>query len=220
MLESALMLILASNSPRRRQLLGLTGWTFDSIAADIDEQPLPGEDPRAYVLRLAEEKARCILAGLTGVAQEGAVVAADTTVVMDGEILGKPRDAAEAEQMLRQLRGRSHQVYSGLVVLGLDNRPIRSAVIATEVHMRAYRDDEILAYVASGDPLDKAGAYAIQHREFHPVDSLNGCYANVIGLPLCHLARMLTEILPAPEVSPLAVCGGATGEVCSIYGQI
>jgi MAF protein len=214
------MLILASNSPRRRQLLGLTGWTFDSIAADIDEQPLPGEDPQAYVLRLAEEKAHCILAGLTGVVQEGAVVAADTTVVMDGEILGKPRDAAEAEQMLRQLRGRLHQVYSGLVVLGLQNQPIRSAVIATEVHMRAYRDDEILAYVASGDPLDKAGAYAIQHREFHPVDSLNGCYANVIGLPLCHLARMLTEILPAPEVPPQAACAGATGEVCTIYGQI
>jgi septum formation protein len=218
-------LILASNSPRRRQLLALTGWSFVSMPADITEQPFSGEEPQTYVRRLAEEKARRVLADLPedvngDPSTPVAIVAADTTVVADDMILGKPRDAAEAEQMLRRLRGRTHQVYTGLAVLALATRSVHSAVVATEVNMRDYGDDEISAYIATGDPMDKAGAYAIQHRDFHPVDHLQGCYANVIGLPLCHLARMLQENITAPATPPQVVCAGVTGEVCTIYDQL
>jgi septum formation protein len=217
------MLILASNSPRRRQLIGLTGWAFTSMPANVDEQPFAAEDPQAYVQRLAEEKARSTLASLEleGSATNNIViVAADTTVDVDDRILGKPRDAVEADQMLRHLRGRTHQVHTGLAVIELANRRMYSEVVATEVLMRDYSDAEISAYIASGDPMDKAGAYAIQHSDFHPVDRLQGCYANVMGLPLCHLARMLREILPSSTLPPQVVCAGVTGEVCAIYDHL
>jgi septum formation protein len=217
------MLILASNSPRRRQLLSLAGWAFTSLPADIDERPLAVEDPRAYVLRLAQAKALSTLSSFEKTASSNSpavIVAADTTVEVDGQILSKPEDATEAEQMLLRMRGRKHQVHTGLAVLELANRRMRTEVVTTEVQMRAYSDDEIGAYIASGDPMDKAGAYAIQHREFHPVEGVLGCYANVIGLPLCHLTRLLGEILIPPVVPPQAACAGLTGEVCAIYDRI
>ena len=181
--------VLASNSPRRRQLLALTGRSFALQPASIDEQPLPAERPGDYVLRLAEEKARAAAGS-----PQGLFLGADTTVAspLGDEILGKPANAREARDMLRSLRGREHTVYTAIALYSQrGDARIERELCATRVPMRAYSDAEIDAYVASGDPLDKAGAYAIQHAGFHPVESLRGCYASVMGLPLCHLERAL-----------------------------
>ena len=213
---------MASNSPRRRQLLALTGWNFDISPAEVDERPLPGELPPAYVLRLAESKARG--AGAL-VPAEAVIIAADTTVAAtnaDGgvDILGKPADAADAEGMLRRLRGHTHQVYTALAVL----HPVQSVLLldwcATQVPMRETSDVEISAYVASGNPLDKAGAYAIQHAGFHPVESLAGCYANVVGLPLCHLTRTLGKLGITPLNDVPHTCQSALEYQCPIYQHV
>lgn len=201
-LESPAMIYLASNSPRRRQLMAVAGWTFQVVSAPVDESVLLGETPAVYVRRLAEAKAQAALAVLPPDAS-GWVAAADTTVAdvqaSGFEILGKPTDAADARRMLRQLRGRTHQVYTGLAVLRLFDQARRSAVVATDVPMRAYTEAEIEAYIASGDPQDKAGAYAIQHPVFRPAPFLRGCYPNVVGLPVCRLAALLADLDgPAP----------------------
>ena len=210
------MILLASNSPRRKQLLALAGWPYCIQPAEIDETPLPGEPAEAYVLRLAESKARAA----AGSAEDGLVLAADTTVVDAGAILGKPNDADQALAMLRQLRGRSHQVLTALAVLQSRSGRLLTDVCVTDVPMRAYTEAEIEAYVASGDPLDKAGAYAIQHAGFHPVASLAGCYANVVGLPLCHLARMLRTLGLPPQADLPQACQAALGYQCPVYEQI
>ena len=192
-------LLLASNSPRRKQLLALGGWTFTTAPADVDEAVLPGETPREYVIRLAEAKARASAQQ----AEEGQVViGSDTSVIIDGDILGKPADSAEAESMLRRLRGRTHQVFTGIAVFSVMDGRLASDLCITDVPMRVYSDDEIRAYVATGDPLDKAGAYAIQHPGFQPVASMGGCFSSVMGLPHCHLARLLKEfdIHPAADL--------------------
>jgi MAF protein len=125
--------------------------------------------------------------------EEALILAADTTVVFDGHILGKPADAAEARQMLNELRGKDHLVYTALALLRLPEKSLFTDFAETKVPMRDYSDKEIEAYIESGDPLDKAGAYAIQHAGFHPVAHMQGCFANVIGLPLCHLQRSLQK---------------------------
>jgi septum formation protein len=193
------LLVLASNSPRRRQLLALAGWSFSLAPADVDERLLPGESASAYVVRLAEAKARVAAVG----SHPGQVViGSDTTVVDGGMVLGKPQDMAEAGAMLSQLRGHIHQVYTGLAALRMRDGRLGTDLCITDVPMRAYSDEEIDAYVASGDPLDKAGAYAIQHPDFQPVESMSGCYASVMGFPLCHLVRLLRrfEITPTADV--------------------
>jgi len=210
------MILLASNSPRRKQLLALAGWPYRIQPAEVDETPLPGEPAEAYVLRLAESKARAA----AGSAEDGLVLAADTTVVDAGSILGKPNDADQARAMLRQLRGRSHQVLTALAVLQSRTDRLLIDVCVTDVPMRAYTEAEIEAYVASGDPLDKAGAYAIQHAGFHPVESLAGCYANVVGLPLCHLVRMLRRLGLPPRADLPQACQAALGYQCPVYEQI
>lgn len=210
------MILLASNSPRRKQLLALAGWPYRIQPADVDETPLPGEPAEAYVLRLAESKARAA----AGSAEDGLVLAADTTVVDAGAILGKPNDADQARAMLWQLRGRTHQVLTALAVLQSHTDRLLTDVCATDVPMRAYTEAEIEAYVASGDPLDKAGAYAIQHAGFHPVESLAGCYANVVGLPLCHLVRTLRKLGLLPRADLPQACQAALGYQCPIYEQI
>jgi len=210
-------LVLASNSPRRRELLGLGGWEFAVRPADVDESPLPGEAPGDYVLRLARSKAAACAAG----ARPGEVVlAADTTVAVDGDILGKPGDAAEAAGMLERLRGRKHQVYTGLAILRPADGKLVTDLCVTDVPMRAYRDDEVQAYVASGDPLDKAGAYAIQHPGFHPVEKLTGCYASVMGLPLCHLVRSLDKLGIPPLLDVPAGCQSALNYPCPISAAV
>jgi len=128
-----------------------------------------------------------------GTLRDVVVIAADTTVALDGLIIGKPKDAAEAEQLLRQLRGRMHQVFTGLTLSSPQGREW-SSLVETRVYMRAYGDDELLAYVASGEVYDKAGAYAIQDEPFHPVARIEGCYMNVMGLPLCEVIRGLRAL--------------------------
>ncbi len=185
------LIVLASNSPRRRQLLGWLDLPFTTTLAAIDESPQVGEKPVDYVMRLAEEKARaCARQAPFG----GVVLAADTTVADGDQIIGKPLDLADAGRILRQLRKRTHMVHTAIVL----STPSRGTSIAdlcsTAVKMRDYTEEEINAYLATGDPMDKAGAYAIQHPEFQPVIKMNGCFASVMGLPLCHLERTLRKM--------------------------
>jgi septum formation protein len=181
-------LILASNSPRRKELLRLGGLDFRILPADVDETPRNAEPADRYVLRLAETKARAVASQ----AEQGEwIVAADTTVADREQILGKPVDAADAMGMLLNLRGREHQVYTAVAVFDPHTGRMQTELAATNVPMRTYSRQEIQEYIATGDPFDKAGSYAIQHPEFHPVEALSGCYANVVGLPLCHLDRAL-----------------------------
>ncbi|MBN1667178.1 MAG: septum formation protein Maf [Anaerolineales bacterium] len=208
-------LILASNSPRRKALLSLTGWPFEVLAADVDEDILPGEAPDDYVRRLAAEKA---LAVVVRVDPQATILAADTTVVDGAEILGKPVDCTQARQMLERLRGRTHQVYTALAIWHAGR--LRVDCCATEVPMRAYSDVEMDAYIASGDPMDKAGAYAIQHPGFRPVEELQGCYANVVGLPLCHLVRNLRSLGLQPDVDITRQCQSALDYRCPVYETI
>lgn len=190
------LLILASNSPRRRELLALGGWMFSVSVAEVDERRRPDEPPEAYVLRLAEAKARAA-AGLAH--DDQVVIAADTAVVDGKDILGKPADMPEAVSMLKRLRGRIHRVYTAIAALRARDGLLLTDLCLTDVPMRAYSDEEIQAYVVTGDPLDKAGAYAIQHPRFRPVERLGGCYASVMGLPLCHLVRALRQIGITPR---------------------
>jgi MAF protein len=170
--------------------LGLLGVSYDVTKADIDETPLPGEAAADYTLRLSREKAQAVL---KNVDSDCLILAADTTVADGTAILGKPADPMEARAMLIQLRGRVHQVYTAITLLDVASGRIHSEVALTDVYMRSYTDAEMEAYIASGDPFDKAGGYAIQNPEFHPVEELRGCYSNVVGLPLCYLAQALRD---------------------------
>jgi septum formation protein len=193
MLESDGMtqeLLLASNSPRRRELLALTGWPFSIQPVDIDESPMAGEPPAEYVARLAESKARA--AGQNS-RPGGIILAADTTVADGNLILGKPADDAEARDMLRSLRGREHKVFTAISVFDPQADRLVNDLCATSVWMRDYSDEEIETYISSGDPFDKAGGYAIQNPSFHPVERITGCYACVVGLPVCHVVRALRQ---------------------------
>ncbi len=178
-------LILASASPRRRELLQQIGLAFTVAAADIDETPLAGEDHASYTLRLADEKARAVLA----LHPDAVIIGADTTVVVNGELLGKPRDAKNAARMLRLLRARGHDVTTGLAVLTRDQT--QTATETTEVFFSDMTDGEIAAYVATGEPMDKAGAYAIQGCAAQWIPRIAGEYSNVVGLPLARLAELL-----------------------------
>ena len=192
-MNDAFSLLLASQSPRRRELVTLLGMPVEVTAADVDESLLPNESPADYVRRLAEAKAR---AGCPPhpKSPRQVVIGSDTAVADAGEILGKPRDASDAARMLNRLRGRTHQVYTGIAVYEPQSERLFSDISVSDVPMRAYSDAEIAAYIATGDPLDKAGAYAIQHPDFQPVEHFSGCYASVMGLPLCHLARLLKKL--------------------------
>jgi len=207
------MLILASNSPRRRQLIALEGWTNQVMPAEVDERLKPGEAPDDYVLRLAQEKAR---SAAQRAPQGSLIVAADTAVVDNAQILGKPTSPAHAADMLRGLRGHFHQVFTGLAVMHVESSKLVTDKCITDVLMRAYNEEEIQAYVASGDPLDKAGAYAIQHSGFSPVESLEGCYTNVVGLPLCHLTPMLREFNLEPPNDLTGQCRSSSGYHCQL----
>lgn len=185
------ILLLASNSPRRKQLLALGNWNFNIVVSDVDESQLADETPKDYVLRLAQAKA---LAVVEKAHPENIIIGSDTAVVDDNEILGKPKDEMDAVRMLKQLRGHTHQVFTGVAVYRVDGESMLTELCVTDVPMRNYSDDEIQAYVKTGDPLDKAGAYAIQHPDFQPVESMSGCYASVMGLPMCHVLRTLKKL--------------------------
>jgi len=209
--------VLASNSPRRKVLLSLAGIPFRVQAADVNEDPLKDEEPRAYVTRLAREKSAVVARTTKG---DAIVLAADTTVVLDGQILAKPADADEARQMLLRQRGRSHVVYTAISIRRTTDGAELTDLATTEVPMRNYSDGELERYVASGDPLDKAGAYAIQNAEFHPVENLTGCYANVVGLPLCHLQRTLAKWDVHFDVNLSAACQQHLNYDCPVTEKI
>lgn len=211
------ILVLASNSPRRKQLLALGNHEFRVTVSDVDESQLANESPRDYVLRLARAKA---LAVIKNADPESIIIGSDTAVIDGSEILGKPRDTQDAERMLRQLRGRTHQVYTGLAVHRVRDGSTLTELCITDVPMRAYSDDEISAYVQTGDPMDKAGAYAIQHPDFQPVKSMHGCYASVMGLPMCHVMRTLQKL--DLEFSPgmPAACQTLLNYDCPVSGAI
>lgn len=209
-------LLLASNSPRRRQLLALGGWQYGMDISHVDEIQAPGETPANYVRRLAHQKAKAVLPR----AHSGQVIiGADTTVVIDGDILGKPADEAEARQMLRRLRGRTHQVYTGIAVLRAGDASLQTDVVVTDVPMRAYSDAEIEAYIESGDPMDKAGAYGIQNPAFQPVASMAGCYASVMGLPLCSLSVLLFRAGFPASADVAANCQAALNYKCPVFQE-
>jgi septum formation protein len=183
------VIILASNSPRRRELLAQIGLVFTVSPADVDENVMPGEAPEPYAVRLALDKAR--FAAMR--AGKGIIIAADTIVLAGGAILGKPADAEDARRMLKALSGRQHEVVTGLAVMDAATQRSFVRTSVTKVWFRDLSEREINAYVATGEPLDKAGAYGIQERGALMVERIEGCYSNVVGLPLSLLGEMLRE---------------------------
>lgn len=197
-------IILASSSPRRRELLAALGLAFEVVHSRVDEST-EETDPRAAAESLARRKAEAVAADHPG----ALVIGSDTIVALDGHMLGKPEDAGAARAMLRSLRGRPHEVITGVAVAG-EGR-IESGHVTTLVQMRDYSDDEIDAFVATGSPFDKAGGYAIQDGAFAPVERFEGCRCAVIGLPLGLLRALLGRFeveTPRPDVDCPA-CGGA-----------
>jgi septum formation protein len=187
-------LILASASPRRAEILRDAGIPFDSLAVNIDEAPRAGESAEAMCRRLAEAKARAAAARLSAAGKPAIVVAADTTVEMDGEILGKPASLHQARQMLRRLSGQTHRVLTALSLIRLPDGAARSDLESTAVRFSVLSAPEIDEYVSTGEPVDKAGAYAIQGSAGRFVERIEGCYFNVVGLPLARLYRNLKEL--------------------------
>ena len=185
--------ILAFSSPRRKELLAQLGLGFAIISPDIDESLRPDEDLTDYAQRLSREKAAAVLRQIDQ--QPSLIIAADTVVEHQGELLGKPANAQAAQAMLLRLRGRAHTVISGFTVRRAGDTPRSITRYArTIVYMREYSEAEIAAYIASGDPFDKAGGYAIQNKAFHPVARIKGSYSNVVGLPLEALRLALAEL--------------------------
>jgi len=205
------MLVLASASPRRRELLTQIGLSFQVHPANIPEDPYPDEDPTAYVTRLAREKAQAVFAEITGApslasgttesTKQGlddrspqVVLGADTTVTLDNLILGKPENPADAARMLRLLSGRTHRVITGVALV--TPHSVQSAASVTSVTFLPLTEAEITAYVATGEPMDKAGAYAIQGRAARWIPRIEGCYFNVVGLPLSLVSTLLAASQP------------------------
>ena len=189
--HNANMLILASASPRRRQLLEQVGYRFEVRPAHIPEDPLPGEDPTAYVMRLARQKAESVYRDLATASPkpEMIVLGADTTVTIDDAILAKPEDAADAARMLRLLSGRTHRVITGVALVSANRAEVAAEV--TAVQFRPLSDADIAAYVATDEPMDKAGAYGIQGHAARWIPRIEGCYFNVMGLPLALVCSLL-----------------------------
>jgi septum formation protein len=185
------MLVLASASPRRKELLAQAGYRFTVLPANICEEKLPGEDPISFVSRLAQEKAQLVFAQVDPGSSTDPllVLGADTIVVVFEEILGKPRDEADAARMLRLLSGRVHQVITGVCLISREETEV--AAETTSVTMHELSESEIAGYIATGEPMDKAGAYAIQGYAARWIPHIEGCYFNVVGLPLAKVASMI-----------------------------
>jgi len=212
---------LASASPRRRELIKLLGLPVETTSADIDEVPLSGEQADEMAKRLSREKALAAARSFhTPHSAFRILLASDTVVSLDGEPLGKPRDAAEARSMLQRLRGRTHQVYTAITLLDPQTDQSITELACSDVPMRAYTDDELEAYIASGDPFDKAGAYAIQHNGFSPVKNFAQCYANVMGLPLCHVVRALRQLGVEISNDVPALCQVYIRYECPVFEKI
>jgi septum formation protein len=210
-------LVLASNSPRRKQLLALGNWKFDVAVSNVDESQIIDEAPKEYVLRLAQAKAQAIAEKAD---PESIIIGSDTTVVDGGEILGKPKDEVDTERMLKQLRGRTHQVYTAVAIYNIHDGKMLTELCITDVPMRSYSNDEITTYIRTGDPMDKAGAYAIQHPDFKPVESMHGCYASVMGLPMCHVTRTLQKLDIHPQADVPTACQTLLNYECPVWSSI
>ena len=182
-------MILASGSPRRRELLAGLGWNFTIVPSLIDEKEAAGESPDCLVRRLADEKASDVAARFPG----NWVLGADTVVAVDGRILGKPRGEAESAAMITELSGRTHSVFTGVALLAPDGRKLIRAE-ETRVTFRPLSEADVAAYIAQGESLDKAGAYAIQGKGTLLVERVEGCYFNVVGLPLFCVSKMFAEL--------------------------
>lgn len=215
-------LVLASQSPRRRELIKLLGYPVWVVSADVDESLVTEPDPAVNVVGTARLKAVKIAGEWrqSNAAGDAVIVAADTTVALADEMLGKPADAADARRMLRALRGRPHEVHTGLVLFELKSGREVSGVNTAVVTMRDYSDGEIEAYIASGDPMDKAGAYAIQHPVFRPVAQLDGCFTGVMGLSVCHLLQLLTRLELAVRADLTAITTAHQHFPCSLLDEI
>jgi septum formation protein len=187
-------IILASSSPRRAGILRDAGIVFEIRATEIDETALPCETAQAMVARLAEAKARAAAAQIGTAMHECIIVGADTTIELGGEVLGKPRDSAHAREMIARLSGRTHHVLTGVFLLRLPGIATRAAVENSVVTFAPLSEKEIDAYVASGEPMGKAGAYAIQGLAGRYIPRIEGCYFNVVGLPLAKLYALLREL--------------------------
>ncbi|HOZ38949.1 MAG TPA: Maf family protein [Anaerolineaceae bacterium] len=208
-------LILASTSPRRNELLCLLGIPFEKRPSNADETHHEDVDAVEYVQQMAREK------GLAVLQTDGEwILSADTIVALDGQVVGKPADEAEAYQILRALRGRGHKVYTALCLRTENGGEAAESLCDTDVFMRDYTEDELAAYIASADYKDKAGGYAIQHKQFHPCTGVEGCYANVMGLPLCHLAMLLESAGCKVEVDVPQACQRYNQITCEVYPQI
>lgn len=187
--EKARPVVLASSSPRRRELLGRLGVNFEILVPDVDEGALPGEKPAGHVRRLAAGKALAVAGERPG----SVILAADTIVVLGEEIIGKPVDGADASRLLEKLAGRTHRVYTGVAVVSGANRKVRTRVVSSGVSIAPLTRQEIEDYIATGEPLDKAGAYAVQGKGGSFVTTVEGSLTNVIGLPLQETHNLLTE---------------------------
>ena len=210
-------LLLASASPRRRQIISRLGLPF-TVAVS------PGDEDKAQtyyqgpVDGLAQWTAmhKALMMLTQPEAADALIITADTTVLLEDQILGKPRDAAHARELLLALRGRWHRVTTGVVVCTLSAGEVilRGKTCTTPVLMRSYSEDEISTYIATGDPMDKAGAYGIQHTQFQPTEQIDGCYLNVVGLPLCVLVDLLAEfgIQPAIDGPAESICNCEHGQ--------
>jgi nucleoside triphosphate pyrophosphatase len=184
-------LILASGSARRAEILRDAGLAFTVLSSAVDETPIPGESGPDLVQRLADAKADLVAARALGPA---IIIAADTEVVLDGHVLGKPRTTEDARNMLAKLSGRIHTVVTGVTLIRLPDAERRRFVEATNVQFAALSPEELTRYLASEEPFDKAGAYAIQGRAGRYIPRIEGCYFNVVGLPLAQLCHTLAEL--------------------------
>lgn len=193
-------LILASSSPRRAEILRDAGISFTVLSSAVDETPVPGENPQQHVQRLADAKAELVAARTVGPA---ILVAADTVVVLDGQILGKPRSTEEARRMLELFSGRTHSVTTGVTLLRLPEMDRRQFVETTLVHFNKLSRDDISRYLSTEEPYDKAGAYAIQGHAGRYIPRIEGCYFNVVGLPLARVVSALRELGWSEDSQPL-----------------
>lgn len=214
MVQNAQRFWLGSQSPRRQVLVGYVGLAWHTAVAEVDEDIIDTPDPGANVLARARLKGDALRRQLP-LDEHDFLLTADTTVALQGEMLNKPAEANEAREMLQRLRGRWHQVHTGMVLYHGRGGAIYEDICTTDVLMRPYSEADIEAYIATGDPFDKAGGYAIQHPVFQPVAELRGCYLGVMGLSVCRLRHILTEAaVPLPDYQAEAVAQAHDSYLC------
>jgi MAF protein len=197
-------------------LIKLTGWDSIAISTDVIEEQLPNEPASEYVMRLALDKSYAVRQD----SRAEYSFTADTIVVDNETIYGKPKDAEDAHRMLKALRGHSHIVMTAIALYARDTQLMETDLCKSIVPMREYSDNDLETYIASGDGMDKAGAYAIQNSSFHPVVQFTGCFASVMGLPLCHLARTAQKLNLTPLPGLPSRCQAALGYECNIHDAI